>query len=139
MAISRLMANTCRDCGQPLTDRTSLLFRLGPDCRGEMTDEQLRQAMELTRAERRPDYIPPQKPPSVQARQNHAAVRAVVAEADAPPTCKAHGGVLGQCPQCRHEQLNPAARITREIRALGHDGRRAERIRVLTARYGVLR
>jgi len=132
-------SRTCRECGRDLTDPVSLRYRIGPDCRQGMTPEQLLAALKLTKAEADPGYIPPTRPPSAQARHNHAAVQAVVQQADAPPTCQAHGGILGQCPLCRHEQANPAARIIREIRALGHDARRAERVRVLTARYGVPR
>jgi hypothetical protein len=136
MTLTRLQSRTCRECGRDLTDGLSLRYRTGPDCRKTMTGEQLRAAMDLTKAENVPGYIPPDRPASVTARQNHAAVQAA---AEPPPTCAAHGGILGQCPLCRHEQTNPAARIIREIKALGHDGRRAERVRVLTARYGVLR
>ncbi len=138
MAINRLDQTRCRDCGQPLTDRTSRLFRLGPDCRTGRTDQELADALRLTMEESQPGYIPPQRPPTAQARANHAAVAAIVDQATAPTLC-VHDGIVGKCPDCVYEAKYPAARIVREIRALTFQERRAERIRVLTVRYGVLR
>lgn len=139
MTITYNESRSCRACGRELNDPLSLRYRLGSECRSKMTGEQLRHALELTTAEKQPGYIPPQKPASVDAQLNNRAARTVVEQATAPEVCAAHGGIVGKCPDCRYEVLNPAARIIREVKAMGYDWRRAERIRVLTARYGVLR
>lgn len=138
MTLTYNQSRTCRECGTPISSKLSLRYRVGSECRQEMSGEQLRAALELTIAERQPGYIPPARPPSLEARSNHAAVQRIVTQAETPATCQAHGGILGQCPLCTYEALHPAARIIREIKALGHDWRRKERVRVLAARYGVL-
>jgi hypothetical protein len=84
-----------------LTDRISLMYRIGPCCRKDMTGEQLAAALKLTRDEAQPGYIPLAKPISFEARTNNAEAQAI---ADGPPTCARHGGVLKKCPQCRQEE-----------------------------------
>lgn len=108
----------CRECGRPLHDRISKLFRVGSDCRKGMTNEQLRAAMAQTRAEAAPGYIPPTRPASPRAQRTNAVARAVIEQAQQPAraTC-VHGGMPGACPDCRYEAdpANAAARIIREI------------------------
>ena len=145
MTITRA-GHSCRECGKPLTDRISRLFGYGPDCRRQMTDAQLTAAMRQTAAEAAPGYIPPDRPASPQARHNtaqarHAAtpprapsprdeppadIHAEMAAADAaddtrmaPAVCARHGGLVGACPQCRHEAdpTRAAKRIIAEIKA----------------------
>jgi hypothetical protein len=113
----------CRNCGRALSDRLSLRYRLGSDCRSGMTGEQLREALALTARERdlvreqaQPGYIPPARPASIAARATNAEARQVAA---GRPLCAEHGGLLGACAQCRAE-ADPAygvRRVIREIRA----------------------
>lgn len=136
MTLTLTQSRACRECGRDLTDPMSLRYRVGPDCRREMTGEQLAAALKLTRAESEPGYIPPDRRPTVDALLTNRAARAVVAQAAEPIVCDAHGGLLGQCPLCTYEAAHPAARIIRLVKADGLAARRAERIRVLTRRYG---
>jgi uncharacterized protein DUF6011 len=110
--------HTCRLCGRPLTDATSRAFRIGPECRRDMTPDQLRASLQVAKEEAAPGYIPPDRPASPQARHNNAQARAVVETASTPQraTC-VHGGMPGACPTCRYEAdpNNAAARIIREI------------------------
>lgn len=129
-------SRTCRECGRELTDRVSRMYRVGPDCRREMSGEQLAAALKQTKAEAQPGYIPPARKPSIDAQLTNRAARAVAAQAEAPIVCDAHGGVLGQCPLCIAEAKAPAARIIRLVKADGLAARRAERVAVLTRRYG---
>jgi hypothetical protein len=135
MAITALTSRTCRDCGRGLTDGISLRYRLGSDCRKDKTDEELRAALEQTRAERDPAYIPPAKAPTATAHQTNAAARAVADQAQRPDICPDHGGIVEACAGCRHEQAYPAARIIALVQAQSHDERRAERVAALTRRY----
>lgn len=112
--------SSCRMCKRPLRDRTSRLFGVGPDCRRGMTDAQLRDALALTKAEADPAYIPPERPPSPQARHNNATARAVIERAVRPETATCHhDGIPGRCPQCRAEAdpWRAARRIIGEIKA----------------------
>jgi hypothetical protein len=137
MTLTLTQSRACRECGTgPLTDPVSLMYRVGSGCRREMTGKQLAAALKLTRAESEPGYIPPDRAPSVDALLTNRQARAVAAQAEAPIVCAAHGGLLGQCPLCKHEALNPAARIIRLVKADGQAARRADRITVLTRRYG---
>jgi len=135
MTITWNQARTCRECGRDLTDPVSLRYRTGPDCRQGMTGEQLRAAMELTRAERQPGYVPPAKAPTLTAVATNRQARAVVEQATAPDVCADHGGLVGRCAGCRHEEADISARIVKLIRAQTHEQRRAERVAILARRY----
>lgn len=135
MTLNAAALRRCRFCRQPLTDADSLRYRLGPDCRDGMTDEQLHAYAEQTKAERQPGYIPPQKPPSIDAQLNHREVQAIIQQAATPDICPDHGGIADRCAACRWEAEHPADRIIAEIRALTHEERRAIRVQVLRARY----
>jgi hypothetical protein len=125
---------TCRNCGRPLTDPASRAFRYGPECRKGMTPKQLDAALRQALAERDPAYVPPERPPSAEARWNNAAARAAAAPLQPAPAPAArtpfaspgaqlcaggHGGIEGACAQCRRENdpNQAAARIIAEIKA----------------------
>lgn len=133
MAIIR--ARTCRECGEQITDAISLRYRLGSGCRKKKTAEELRAALELTKTEADPGYIPPARQPTIRAAATNARARATIEQARRPSVCPDHGGIIGDCAGCRHELAHPAARIIAQIKDLSHDDRRTERINVLASRY----
>lgn len=69
----------CRACGRLLKDRLSLRYGFGPDCRKELSGEQLAAALKLTAEEAKPGYIPPEKAPSWVALANNEAAREAAA------------------------------------------------------------
>lgn len=93
--MTAVLSTSCRECGKALTDSLSRRYGIGPDCRKAMSPAELTDALRRNQ----PGYAPKAKPASGTARANHAAVTAA---ADVP-TCEPHGGVLGRCPQCKHE------------------------------------
>lgn len=108
----------CRECDRPIHDRISKLFRVGSDCRKRMTPAQLRAAMEQTRNENDPAFIPPERPASPRAQRTNAVARATIALAQEPARAMCvHDGIRGACPGCRYEAdpRNAAARIIREV------------------------
>lgn len=122
MAIVR--KRTCRVCGRELKDKASLLiWRVGSECRKGMSEAELAEAMRLTREESQPGYIPPAKPASAAAALTNAEARAVVEAAEARETCARHGGLPGECAQCRAEE-DPAWGVQRIIKAIQEERRR---------------
>jgi hypothetical protein len=115
-----LSDDRCRLCRRPLTDKVARMRRIGPDCWADLTPEERAEYLELAIAERRPGYIPPDRPASPDARQNTAAVRQAVAAAQNPTGhgCE-HGAREGRCALCRRDQDadQAATRIIRLVRA----------------------
>jgi len=107
----------CRVCGRPLTDRTSRMFHIGPECRSRLSDAQLAASLRAAKQEAAPGYIPPTRPPSAEARVNNADARAKAAAPDPDRVCHRHGGIEGACPQCRREAdpNQAAARIIYDV------------------------
>lgn len=98
----------------------SRLFGIGPECRKGMTTARLSAAAAQVRAKADPAYIPPQRPPSPQARRTNALARATIERARNPATATCHhDGTPGRCPQCRAENdpWQAAKRVIRLIRA----------------------
>ena len=131
----RVVDPTCTECGKPLTDPASRAFRIGPECRKGMTTRQLREAMARAAQADDPFRIPEPRPASIQARLNNRNARASV-EPDAVQLCR-HEQVAGRCGACRREAdpHRAAERILAEVCSSPHTERRAERARVLAARY----
>ncbi|GAB2858667.1 hypothetical protein GCM10022221_67710 [Actinocorallia aurea] len=100
-----LKRRTCRvpGCGEPLKNRVSLMYGVGSTCRTRMTDDQLAEALVLTRQENDPNYVPPPKLATAAARATNRAARATVSAALAEVTCH-HGGTPGRCGQCTQEE-----------------------------------
>lgn len=122
MAIVR--KRTCRECGRELKDRASLLiWRVGSDCRKRMSEQQLAEAMRLTREENQPGHVPAEKPASIDARLTNAEARRTVEAAEAKDTCQRHGGLVGECAQCRAEE-DPAWGVRKIIKAIQAERRR---------------
>lgn len=116
----------CRVCGRTLTDRTSRMFRIGPECRTGLSDAQLAAALRAAKAEAAPGYIPQARPPSAEAISNNADARTKAAAPAPDRTCQRHGGIEGACPLCRRENdpNQAAARIIHDVqreRALMRD------------------
>jgi hypothetical protein len=97
--MTAVLSTRCSVCRKDLTDPLSRRYGIGPDCRAEMTAEQLADAIRRNQ----PGYIPraPQ-PVSSQARRNHAEIQRVTAPVVEAKRCD-HDGIAGACPQCRHE------------------------------------
>lgn len=131
----RVVDPTCVRCGKPLTDPASRAFRIGPECRKGMNAVQLRDAMARAAEADDPFRIPAERAPSVQARINNHNARAV-ARPDGVQLCH-HENVVGRCADCRREAdpWRAAERIAREVCAWSFADRRAERIRLVSARY----
>lgn len=115
--MTAVLSTHCRECGKDLTDPLSRRYGIGPDCRAAMTAGQLADAIRRNQ----PGYIPRDEPPSPQALANNARA---LAQADVA-TCKPHGGVLGQCAQCRRD--NDPAHAADRIIALIQAQREAAR------------
>lgn len=93
---------TCRDCGRPISAAEARLTGLGSTCIKELSEQQIKEAIELTRLENSPGYVPPDKAPTGTALATNAAARRAIEEAQAPDTCH-HFGVKGECLRCRQE------------------------------------
>jgi hypothetical protein len=127
--VTAVLSTHCRGCHRELTDPFSRKLGYGPECRKDLTPEQLADAIRANQ----PGYIPraPQ-PVSVQARANRADALAAV---DQVVECGCGSGALaGRCPECRLEQTDPmrvlAIRVQRVIERV-----RAERAAERDARY----
>jgi hypothetical protein len=97
--MSAVRSTRCSICRKDLTDPLSRRYGIGPDCRAEMTPEQLADAIRRNQ----PGYIPKAAPPvSAEARRNHAEIGRVTAPVVEAKRCH-HDGIAGACPQCRHE------------------------------------
>lgn len=131
----RVVDPTCTECGKPLTDAASRAFRIGPECRKGMTTQELRAAMARAAAADDPFRIPDPRPASVQARVNNHNAHA--AASSSVRLCARHEGELGKCALCKWEAdpENAAAMVLREVRSWTFADRRAERFRVVSARY----
>jgi hypothetical protein len=130
----RVVDPTCTECGRLLTDAASRAFRIGPECRKDMTTQQLRAAMLRAKQADDPFRIPEQRPASVQARINNHNARAA-ADPAALQLCR-HENRAGACADCKRE-ANPwlaAERILGEVRTETHAERRAARIAMQAAR-----
>lgn len=129
--MTAVVSTRCRRCGAELTDRFSRKLGYGPECRKDLTPEQIADAVRRNQ----PGYVPraePPRPASVQARINRSeALTAVdqVVECDC-----GSGAVAGRCPECRAEERDPmgvlAKRVQRVIERV-----RAQRAAVRDARY----
>lgn len=125
--------DSCLRCGKRL--RASRLPFIGDCCAKRVTPEQL-DAMRVYAAQvADPFHIPAPRPLSAQGRANNRNARAALLGAD--QICARHGNQIGRCPDCRFEAQpeNAAALILRAVRAQPHQERRAERARILAARY----
>lgn len=91
--------------------------------------------VELAAAERDLHRIPAPRPASVQARVNNHNARAM-ADPDAVQLCH-HENRVGACGDCRREAdpWRAAERILRDVRGESYPVRRAERVRVVSARW----
>jgi hypothetical protein len=97
--MSAVLSTRCSVCRKDLTDPLSRRYGIGPDCRAQMTPEQLADAIRRNQ----PGYIPKAAPPvSSQARRNHTEIQRVTAPVVAAKRCR-HDGIAGACPRCRHE------------------------------------
>lgn len=139
MTITAIAHWTCRECGRPIKDGTSKLFRTGPCCRKGMSPDQLLQAMELTRAESQPGRIPAQRAASVAARHTNAVARQTVEAAVRPDRCE-HDGIAELCPMCRRDAAPTLAstRILTSIRQQTFGERREQLLAVSARRFGRL-
>ncbi|MBO0819325.1 MAG: hypothetical protein J2P26_00590 [Nocardiopsaceae bacterium] len=115
-------STACRLCGTELTDPLSRRYGIGPDCRADLTPEQLADAIRANQ----PGHIPKAPPPSPAARVH----RANAEQARNVATCDRHGGVLGRCPQCAREAdpARSAERIIADIRGMPAAERRVQQI-----------
>lgn len=99
--MTAVLSTRCRRCGAELTDRFSRKLGYGPECRKDLTPDQLADAIRTNQ----PGYVPrtqPPRPASVQARANRAEIARVTAPDVTAKRC-AHDGTPGSCPLCRHE------------------------------------
>lgn len=127
--MSAVVSTHCRNCRKELTDRFSRMLGYGPECRKDLTPDQLADAIRANQ----PGYIPrASQPVSVQARVNRADALAAV---DQVVECGCgSGAVAGRCPECRMEEREPmrvlAIRVQRVIERI-----RAQRTAERDARY----
>ena len=113
--MTAVLSTRCSVCRKDLTDPLSRRYGIGPDCRAQMTPEQLADAIRRNQ----PGYIPKAPPAvSVEARRNQAEVQRVTAPVVEAKRCH-HDGIAGACPQCRHEAdpWHCADRIIRLVQA----------------------
>lgn len=129
--MTAVVSTRCRRCGAELTDRFSRKLGYGPECRKDLTPEQIADAVRANQ----PGYIPrataPQ-PASDHARANRADALAAV---DQVVECGCGSGAqAGRCPECLAEQRDPmgvlAKRVQRVIERI-----RAQRSAERDARY----
>lgn len=126
--MTAVLSTHCRGCHRELRDPFSRKLGYGPECRKDLTPEQLADAIRGNQ----PGYIPKAQPVSVQARANRADALASV---DQVVECGCgSGAIAGRCPECRMEQTEPmkvlAIRVQRVIERV-----RAERTAERDARY----
>lgn len=129
--MTAVVSTRCRRCHTELTDRFSRKLGYGPECRKDLTPEQIADAVRRNQS----GYVPRAEPPrlaSVQARINRSEALATV---DEVVECGCgSGAVAGRCPECRMEEREPmkvlAIRVQRVIERV-----RAERAAVRDARY----
>lgn len=129
--MTAVLSTHCRSCHRELTDAFSRKLGYGPECRKDLTPEQLADAIRANQ----PGYVPraeAPRPASVQARINRADALAAV---DEVVECGCGSGArAGRCPECRLEQTDPmkvlAIRVQRVIERV-----RAERTAERDARY----
>jgi hypothetical protein len=125
--MTAVLSTHCRGCHRELTDRFSRMIGYGPECRKDLTPEQLADAIRANQL----GYIPraqAPRPASVQARADRADALAAVGEV---VECGCGSGALvGRCPECRLEQTDPmkvlAIRVQRVIERI-REQRTAER------------
>ena len=129
--MTAVVSTRCRRCHAELTDRFSRKLGYGPECRKDLTSDQLADAIRANQ----PGYVPraqPPRPASVQARINRADALSAV---DEVVECGCGSGALaGRCPECLAEQRDPmgvlAKRVQRVIERV-----RAQRSAERDARY----
>lgn len=120
--MTAVVSTRCRRCGAELTDRFSRKLGYGPECRKDLTPEQIADAVRRNQ----PGYVPraaAPRPASVQARVNRADALAAVGQV---VECGCGSGALaGRCPECAAEQRDPmgvlakrVARVIERVRAL---------------------
>ena len=129
--MTAVISTRCRRCHAELRDPFSRKLGYGPECRKDLTPDQLADAIRRNQ----PGYVPraaaPQ-PVSVQARAHRADALAAV---DQVVECGCGSGALaGRCPECRAEEREPmkvlAIRVARVIERV-----RAQRAAERDARY----
>lgn len=125
----------CRACLRAIVNPEFRLRQVCPDCWQILTPAERTAAMKLEAAARDPFRIPAERAPSPTARVNHRNARAAL-RGDVQ-VCERHGGELGKCPLCKWEAApeNASKLILREVLSWTFEQRRAERARVLAARY----
>lgn len=121
--MTAVISTHCRrpGCGRELTDRFSRMIGYGPECRKDMTPEQVTDAIRANQPGYTPKTFRPQ-PASIQARANRADALAAI---DQVVECGCGSGAeAGHCPECRAEQTDPigvlakrVARVIARIRA----------------------
>lgn len=129
--MTAVISTRCRRCHAELTDRFSRMLGYGPECRKDLSPEQIADAIRANQ----PGHVPRAevpRPVSVQARATRADALAAV---DQVVECGCGSGALaGRCPECRAEQTDPmgilAKRVTRVIERV-----RAQRAAERDARY----
>jgi hypothetical protein len=120
--VTAIVSTRCRRCGAELSDRFSRKLGYGPECRKDLTPDQIADAVRANQ----PGYVPraqPPQPASVQARINRSDALAAV---DQVVECGCGSGALaGRCPECLAEQRDPmgvlakrVARVIERVRAL---------------------
>lgn len=90
----------CILCGTPMTNRYSQKIGIGPECRQDMTEQEIEAAIE--RNNPLIERVPADEPASARAQWVNATARAVMAEAAAPPVCQRHASV--RCSLCARSQ-----------------------------------
>lgn len=138
----RTVEPVCQFCKRPLKDIASRYRLVGSDCWSKLSAAEQAEALEWARAERDPFRIPAEAAPSAQALLNR--INARRAAAGEGQLCH-HEGIAGKCLQCdwEAEPDNASVRVLREVCGDGtrrHPGwsfeeRRAERVRVVSARW----
>ena len=107
--MTAVVSTRCRRCGAELTDPFSRKVGYGPECRKDMTPDQLVAAIRANQ----PGHIPAARSATATARVTNAQARDTVENAAHGPRC-VHDGIPGSCALCRRDN-NPAGTADRII------------------------
>lgn len=121
--MTAVVSTRCRRCGAELHDRFSRKLGYGPECRKDLSPDQLVAAIRANQ----PGVVPAAtlRPTSTTARRNHAEVQRVTAPVVAAKRCP-HEDIPAQCALCRRD--NDPARAAERIITLAQRMPRGERL-----------
>jgi hypothetical protein len=124
-------STSCSECGKELTDPLSRRYSIGPDCRADMTPEQLADALRRNQ----PGYVPKAKPASAKARRTNAAARQAAEPPKEADLCGCgSGAIAGRCPPCNRAERDPMGVLADGVARI-IDRIRVERTAERDARY----